>query len=126
MRIFAPMKTGPTYWLIHALIWGNLVLYTVILFITIFQCAAVDNGYRNPFYNGHHCISPNAEPIISGVFNVVSDLLNLLLPLWSIWKLQMASKRKAGTIAIFATGSMCVIPLRSFPHTPTMVGQATR
>ena len=106
IRIFTPMKTGPIYWLIHALLWGNLVLYIPLFMIAIFQCAQAPDIFWNPVYNGNHCLSSKGKPIISGVFNAISDLLNLLLPLWAILRLQMATKRKIGIGAIFATGMM--------------------
>lgn len=99
------MKSGPMYWLGHALIWVNLALYTAILFTLIFECSPIEKVW-NPLYEGGHCINRNTALIVSGAVNVLSDLLNLLLPLWATWHLQMTWKRKAGISAVFATGLM--------------------
>lgn len=102
IHIFTPMKSGPVYWACHTLIWGNLAFYVCVLFIIIFECHPIDEVW-NPFY-GDHCINRNTVLIASGAVNVLSDLLNLLLPVWATWHLQMALRRKAGVIAVFATG----------------------
>lgn len=96
------MKAGPVYWACHALIWGNLVFYVCILFVIIFECHPIHEVW-DLFYEGH-CIDRNAVLVATGAVNVFSDLLNLLLPIWATWHLQMAPKRKAGIIAVFATG----------------------
>ena len=106
--IFTPMKSGPVYWACHSLIWGNLAFYTAILFSLIFECHPISEVW-NPLY-GNHCINRNASLIASGAVNVFSDLLNLLLPIWATWHLQMGPRRKAGIIAIFAIGLMYRIP----------------
>ncbi len=102
IRIFSPMKSGPVYWACHTLIWGNLVFYITILFTLIFECHPIDEVW-NPYFAGH-CMDRNLVLIVSGAVNVFSDLLNLLLPIWATWQLQMAPKRKAGITAIFAIG----------------------
>ena len=104
IRIFTPMKSGPVYWACHTLIWSNLLFYISILLILIFECHPIDKLWK-PSNNGY-CINRNTVLIASGGVNVFSDLLNLLLPLWAIWHLQMAPKRKLGISAIFATGSL--------------------
>ena len=104
IRIFSPMKSGPIYWACHALMWGNLAFYTAILLTLIFECHPIREVWM-VHYQGH-CIDRNAAILGSGAVNVFSDLLNLMLPMWAVWRLQMATKRKFGIIAIFATGVM--------------------
>ena len=102
IRIFTPMKSGALYWAFHTLIWGNLAFYSSIFFSLIFECHPIREVW-NPSYEGH-CINRNMLLVVSSAVNILSDLLNLLLPIWATWHLQMAPKRKAGIIAIFATG----------------------
>ena len=100
------MKSGPVYWACHCLIWGNLAFYTGVVLSLIFECHPVQEVW-NPFYaEGGHCINRNLSLVVTGAVNVFSDLLNLLIPLWAIWHLQMAPKRKAGVMAIFTIGTM--------------------
>ena len=102
IHIFTPMRSGPVYWACHALIWGNLTFYIAVLFTVIFECHPISEVW-NLFY-GDHCINRNTVLVASGAVNVFSDFLNLLLPIWATWHLQMAPKRKAGIVAIFAIG----------------------
>lgn len=44
----------------------------------------------------------------SGIFNTVSDVLILLVPVKAVWNLQMKRKRKAAVIAVFTVGLMYV------------------
>ncbi|CAF9928118.1 hypothetical protein IMSHALPRED_007390 [Imshaugia aleurites] len=107
IRIFTPMKSGALYWAFHILIWGNLVFYSSIFFSLIFECHPIREVW-NPSYEGH-CINRNMLLVVSSAVNIFSDLLNLLLPIWATWHLQMAPKRKAGIIAIFATGILSFV-----------------
>lgn len=103
MHIFAPLRTGLIYWCVHALVWGNLAFYTSVLFMTIFRCIPQDKIW-NPEHVGGQCIDFNVAYLASGAVNIISDFLILLLPMLAIWRLQLASKRKLGISAVFATG----------------------
>lgn len=107
IRIFAPMKSGPVYLACHTLIWGNLAFYISIFFSILFECHPIWEVW-NPSYEGH-CIDRNMVLVVSSAVNIVSDLLNLLLPFWATWHLQMAPKRKAGIVAVFATGLLAFV-----------------
>ena len=96
------MKTGSIYRASHMLIWGTLLYYTATMIIIIFECHPVKETW-NPITEGH-CVNRTLILIVSAAVNVFSDFLILLLPVWAIWHLQMALKRKIGVIAIFATG----------------------
>ena len=102
IRIFTPTRSGPIYLACHTLIWGNLAFYISIFFSIIFECHPIWEVW-NPSYESH-CINRNMLLVVSSAVNMFSDLLNLLLPIWATWHLQIAPKRKAGIIAIFATG----------------------
>ena len=103
------MKFGPVYWAFHSLIWGNLAFYVSIFFSIIFECYPVWQG-RSPTNQGQ-CTGSKTLLVISGAVNVVSDLLIILLPVWTTWHLQMTPKRKAGVTAMFSTGFLYVSSL---------------
>lgn len=105
IRIFTPIKSGPLYWAYQTLIWGNLAFYIPAFFLVVFECHPIWEVW-NPSNEGH-CINGIATGllgVVSSAINILSDLLNLFLPMWATWHLQMAPKRKAGIIAVFATG----------------------
>ena len=53
-----------------------------------------------------HCFDFYTLNLTGVIFNPVSDILILVLPIFWTWKLQMAWKRKVGVVLIFATGIM--------------------
>ena len=109
IRIFTPMKSGAVYWACHALIWANLAVYIAGTFTILFECRPIYATW-NPSL-GSDCIKRNLVLVISAAVNVFSDLLNILLPIWAIWHLQMAQGRKIGLTAVFATGLLYCAPL---------------
>lgn len=109
IRIFTPTKSGAVYWASHTLVWANLTFYIAVFFTILFECHPIDATW-NPFLAAD-CINRNLIVVISAAVNVFSDLLNILLPIWAIWHLQMAPKRKVGISAVFATGLLYCVPL---------------
>lgn len=103
IRIFTPNKTGTTYRVLHLLIWINLAFYTSLEFTFIFQCVPLDRFWY-PEKPGGRCIKYGPVTLAAGSANIISDFLILILPLMSIWRLNMSSKRKIGVSAVFATG----------------------
>ncbi|KAL2038961.1 hypothetical protein N7G274_008301 [Stereocaulon virgatum] len=103
MRIFTPNKSGAVYWTIHALIWGNLAVYTALFFATAFECSPQDKIW-NPHISSGKCLERNIIIFVSAPVDSLSNLLILLLPIWAVWHLCLELKRKVWTIAIFATG----------------------
>ena len=101
--MFNPAKSGPAYWALQALIWGNAAFYIAAFLTLLLECHPIKKEWV-PAYRGGYCIDRNAVVIASVVINIVSDFLNLTLPLLAIWHLQMALKRKVAVSAVFATG----------------------
>ena len=105
MRIFAPTKSGMFYWVIHVLIWANLGIYITSTFLIIFQCVPQKDIW-NPSYHGKNCNPLGSALMTPGAFNVISDILVLLLPIWATLHLHMTTKNMLGIVAVFATGLM--------------------
>ena len=76
--------------------------YVAIFFATVFLCDPVAKAY-NPFVSGK-CITATATPYASGVFNIISDLYILILPMPLVWTLQMSKTRKIRIMAVFSIG----------------------
>lgn len=102
LRIFAPWKSGKTYYAINALIWFNILSHGAFILVSLFQCTPVRKAW-NPKIQGH-CIDIRKVFISTAVINVFSDFAILLLPLYSIWQLQMPVKRKFGVSVVFSLG----------------------
>ena len=102
LRIFAPTRRGFTFWATHFLIWTNFMFYVAIFFVVIFECTPRERIW-NPMRPGT-CVKINAVFISTGVWNVLSDVSILILPIRAIWLLQMATRTKWQISAVFATG----------------------
>ncbi|KAI0977262.1 hypothetical protein F4678DRAFT_455406 [Xylaria arbuscula] len=85
-----------------ALIWGNFILYTILLFLFIFACVPRAK-ISNPKLPGR-CINTFAAFIASGALNLVSDITIIILPIVVIYRLQRPTKAKLGPIVIFSFG----------------------
>ncbi|MCJ1309727.1 hypothetical protein MMC25_003388 [Agyrium rufum] len=108
LRLFVPPKChrGKTYIAIQITIWANLVLYVIDVFITIFQCVPREKAWI-PSTPGN-CLNLYALIISTAVFNVVSDVGILMIPICVVWNLQMPMYRHLGLTAIFAVGLLAV------------------
>lgn len=57
------------------------------------------------------CVNLSALLQSSGLFNILSDVCILLVPLKGVWNLQISRKRRTGIYAIFTVGLMSVLAL---------------
>lgn len=103
IRIFAARRDF-NFWLI----WGFTILQVIWFFccfwVSLFQCTPVQKVY-DPERHGS-CLSGYQNYIIAvGIFNLVSDILMLLYPIFCISQLQLKLQKKLGVTAIFLVGS---------------------
>ena len=105
LRIFAPSRKGafPLFLAIHACIWSLTLFYVIDTFFLIFICTPREKIW-NPLMKGGHCFDGSASYKASGVFNVLSDFAILIVPMPTLWNLQMSLKKKLLTMGVFATG----------------------
>ena len=101
-RTFAPQKKGLTHFAVHFLIWINLMFYGAITIVKVIQCIPRERIWDSSISGS--CIDLTAVLKTTGIFNTVSDLLILILPIREIWKLQMDTRHKLFVSAVFAIG----------------------
>lgn len=102
LRIFVPSGRPKFYYIVHFVIWFNLLFYIANLPIEIWSCIPREKIW-DPLLPGH-CINNELVFVAGGIINVISDFTILALPIFSIWHLQMPTQRKVGVSAVFATG----------------------
>ncbi|KAK9621539.1 hypothetical protein V6Z98_006253 [Aspergillus fumigatus] len=110
LRVFAPSFRSKTFFCIHALIWLNFGFYFADTIVKIFECSPRAKIWDKTLKG--HCININIPIIVTSSINVASDFLILVLPIVSVWRLQMRNSKKLGTSMIFAAGifaCMCSI-----------------
>lgn len=114
IRLFFPKGFDRSlfWWVIQAVIWLNL-LYTVGLILAIaLQCVP----YHKPY--GSSCENQYMVLISASIINIISDLLVLVIPMASLWRLNMSRKRKWAVWALFAFGSVLSLPVMFSKSSP--------
>ena len=104
LRLFMPDRSTRTrtYYLTHFIIWCNMLFYLSIMVVTGCQCIPRRKIW-SPSVPGK-CVNPHAVLVVTAIINLISDFSILLLPIRSIWRLQLSLRRKLAISAVFATG----------------------
>ena len=105
LRIFCSVERDVGYWLTQFLIAVNGIFYTLFFFVPIFLCSPRSKIWTPELPYGR-CLNINALYIASAVFNMLSDIAMLSVPIYLIWNLQMSIRRKIGVSTIFLTGGL--------------------
>lgn len=109
LRMFAPHRVvNPlVYYGSWLIITTSTVFYTTTTFLTIFACTPQEKIW-NRMYVGGHCIFQTTRGVIfaTAIFNIISDVAILLLPITTVWKLRIPMGKKVGISLLFGTGSM--------------------
>lgn len=100
VRLFFPkgVSRSGLWWTIQVVVWLNF-LYTVGLILALaLQCVP----YHKPY--GNSCVNQYMVLISASIINIISDLLVLVIPMASLWRLNMSRRRKWAVWALFAFG----------------------
>jgi len=99
-RIFTMNKT--TQFFIRFGMFACVAFYLAIFFRSLFLCQPMERAW-NPTVQGT-CLQLEITPYTTAVFNIISDIYILLLPLPTIWTLNMKTNRKLRLTAVFSMG----------------------
>jgi uncharacterized BrkB/YihY/UPF0761 family membrane protein len=102
IRVFTVHRSHVMYWLYRLILGINTVLYLFLIMFRIFACVPREKIW-NPSIPGS-CPNGLGIYLVSAVFNAVSDLVLLILPIAQVWKLQLSLRKKWGISAVFAGG----------------------
>ncbi|KAF2234992.1 hypothetical protein EV356DRAFT_532274 [Viridothelium virens] len=100
-RIFYPSRVMK--WLCYGGAFVCTDLYISQIFHDIFICIPVQKDW-DPRLSGH-CLPSGVGGSVTGIFNVISDVYILVLPLPFLWKLQMKLGPKLKLMALFGVGA---------------------
>ena len=92
----------PMFIAIQVCIWSCFVIYLVDMAFEIAMCRPREKIW-NQLLPGH-CFNNDASFLATGIFNVISDFMILILPMPALWRLQVPLRKKVMMIAVFATG----------------------
>ncbi|KAF2193660.1 hypothetical protein K469DRAFT_789617 [Zopfia rhizophila CBS 207.26] len=84
-------------------IFANLVFYLVRTIVNCIYCIPREKIW-NKLLPGGHCIRNDWFITSTGLINAISDIVILLLPITSLWKLKIARKKKVQISMLSATG----------------------
>lgn len=95
----------PIYIRLNHAIMGYVVVYAVCsISVTAFQCVPVPRTWDKSVAGG--CISLEAFWYAGAAINVSSDLMILLLPMPTIFKMNCPRREKIGLALVFAVGGL--------------------
>ena len=108
LRIFVPSQLSNRflYYGTHYLIWSGTVFTILVTFIGVFICNPIRKAW-NPYVAGR-CLNSNRVLLSVSCLRILYEFQILLLPLPTIWSLQMGLRRKLGIVLIFGGGLLCV------------------
>ncbi|KAI0457392.1 hypothetical protein F5B21DRAFT_501442 [Xylaria acuta] len=108
IRIFVPGYAHNTFWWICcAMIVANSALYVATIITINLTCIPRERIWRR--WLPGTCININAFNIFIAGFNLIFDILILLLPHRIIWKLALTPKQKIGVSFVFSVGVFACI-----------------
>lgn len=123
MQILAPLRRENRfmYYGGRIVIGVMFVFYTIDMFVRLFICSPRKKIW-NPVYKGGKCGNLNTLFLCAFSFNFISDLAVLMLPVRSVWKLQIPRKKKVIISFHFATGLLWVLYPLPIKHTCSCLG----
>ena len=101
-RVFSPSKT--LRWLCYGGAFVCTCLYVAEIFHDIFICIPVQKDW-DPRLPGQ-CLPSGVAGSVTAIFNVITDLYILILPLPFLWSLQMALHKKIRLMILFGIGAL--------------------
>ena len=101
-RIFRGTTRDSVYWLSTTLMAINVLYYIAGFFTQVLACVPREKIWNSEIVGT--CLDNDASILISGIFNLALDVLIFLLPIYAIFRLRIAVKRKLGIYATFAIG----------------------
>lgn len=104
LRVFCSVHYDIPYFFTVGVMSMNTVFYICYLIIPIVQCKPREKIWT-PEIPGK-CLNVTKLYLASAIFNFISDILMLSVPVLLIWRLQMSRRRKLGITAIFCTGGL--------------------
>lgn len=103
-RVFVPRRWGTFDIILRLLETSILFFYVASTLVKIFECTPRSRIWDKSVAG--KCANVSAILNASGVFNIITDILILLVPVKSVWNLKMKWKRKMQVVAVFTVGLM--------------------
>lgn len=111
IRIFAPSRTvDPLLFFASWTLIALIILWNFACFwVSIFACSPVERFWNTLITDGK-CLDFALNILLTCLFNIITDILILLLPSRAVWSLQIPLKKKFAIVSLFGIGLMLVDP----------------
>lgn len=108
IRVFSPHRIYTFFYRsCYLMIVLNILLYVSSIISSAITCLPQESIWH-PWVDGK-CIDRKALGLFTAFFNVIMDLLILLLPQRIIWTLQMTKARRVGISLVFSMGVLATV-----------------
>ncbi|OCL09637.1 hypothetical protein AOQ84DRAFT_353935 [Glonium stellatum] len=103
----SPKKT------LKRLVWATMGLNTAFTLtnwlLAFLQCRPFAAILQAKDYPDAKCIDELIILIVPSILNIVTDIIILILPISTVWSLQMSRRRKIGVVAVISFGASAVL-----------------
>ena len=101
-RIFSPQHRNAFDRSLRALIVVLCCFYFATGIVKIWQCNPRAKIWDKSLPGT--CLNASTVLDTSGLFNLLTDVIILLIPIKAVWNMRLSPKRKAGVVAVFTLG----------------------
>jgi hypothetical protein len=111
--IFLTRIFGQKDWVRRSLLWlnvANISQMVAVFFAIVLQCTPVAFNW-DPTIRGGHCVDRRILFVSTAVFNIVTDILILGLPLYVFSTLRIPRRAKIALLVVFLLGFLYVVYL---------------
>ncbi|KAF2202070.1 hypothetical protein GQ43DRAFT_10513 [Delitschia confertaspora ATCC 74209] len=87
----------------------NAAIFVINVLMAFFQCVPMDEIFHPGTHPNAFCIEKLVLLIVPSILNIFQDLYILLLPIRTVWGLQMSLRRKIAVLSIIGFGASAVL-----------------
>ena len=117
-RVFVPRCWGVFDWTLRIFMAILIFFYLATFLVKIWECNPRERIWDRSIPG--KCVNVSSLLNASGLFNTLTDIIILLIPVKSVWNLNMTTIRKVGVVGAFTVGFTYV-----FVHKSTFVSDAS-
>lgn len=111
IRLFAPNRSvDPLLFFASWTLIALIVLWNFACFwVSIFACSPVEKFWNTLITDGK-CLNFSLNILLTCLFNIITDVVILILPSRAVWRLRIPLKKKFAIVSLFGIGLMLVDP----------------
>ncbi|KAH7065817.1 hypothetical protein BKA63DRAFT_585820 [Paraphoma chrysanthemicola] len=87
----------------------NVAILMVNVLLACLQCIPFDEILHPGTHPGAKCINKLALLIVPSILNIITDTYILILPISTVWNLQMSVRRKIAVLSVIGFGACAVL-----------------